>query len=1088
MKTIYQRDYSEQEKKEFDTLLESSIEKLPFTLSSPIERFIECVKKEDYGRAMNYAIDFFEIAAQYLSCILIAFIQKKEEELSITKKHKEMIRAIQKIDVKRPLSFGDWVNDILFPLLKAATEIMPDDPVVISLNKHLITKSGNLFIGGKKNPSIVQIRNEYKGHSTTLSEDIYKGVVYTLEPRIFLLLQAVVPLQEFTYFACKKQIESNKYTVCLLNGHSPDKEKIVETTQPLEPFHYYICDGLVESEQQLLIDVFPLVFCNEKNYVYVLQTLKDEYISYVSSNENATTFTNDCWNEALDKCLQKTLPSFDVAKELNRDEIIALTDKASRKFLEHAYKEKKYNRELFVDRVTLSALFSDFRTSGKTLFPLLGEAGQGKTNQLCYWTERLMEENTGVLIFNSSAFSEFTLEEKIKDIFGYSRRKPIKKLLDNIHKKMAEQNEQVYFLFDAINECISYKGNDNNAESPLNLYRDIRSLLIDEEYPNFKVLFTCRTYTWKNLIQPQIPTEDGCIFHTQDEEIAVRGFTNDELEKAYEVYRELYQMDTPFSSLSRNKIIRLKDPLVLKIACTNYLGMELPATPLSYTSLSLFEKMLHDISRSYAGNKQCSILKELARYILQEYEKGVPADSISSNSLRQAYFDKQSQLHTMAQLVYKKDDISVAYGELLNKPERPVLRLAEKDDGSGQLQFIYERFLEFMLASVFVERERSNLPAGEKNIAAETFFNTLQHAGTNVVFMGAMRNALIMDYVHTRNSSVILELINKYGDNSEVMLLITETLDVLIRENYENEIFALIEQFLSQQPEDGEMLIQAFNAVNKKIEASQADDFVISEHNRLFNLLAPVIRLRKLASVSVVNSIFLTDYFNEGLYQNNPYRLLWALMADPIIEVRNDACLYVYYLSNKTHTLEYSLISENLPQRIIHEMFNYIKSNPVIKIALAKKCRNQSVIFIETAGRLSLLLIIDAMLTESESGKKQVDMLLNEVRTVFKHITFNGYLLRFLMPFFGILLRRQVTFTSLYVNNIIEYQTFWDENLVPVRSENKDEWTRENFKEILTFIFHYNRYYKNNQNNFDKNEIPDFTKHYKQKSLYLIVY
>ena len=119
---IYQREYSQQEKSELDHLLQSSIDKLPYTLSSPIEKFTQYVKKEDYGRAMNSAIDFFEISVQYLSCILIALIQKKEEEAPISDKHNEIKLAIQKIDVKRPLSFGDWVNDIFKPLLKAAAD------------------------------------------------------------------------------------------------------------------------------------------------------------------------------------------------------------------------------------------------------------------------------------------------------------------------------------------------------------------------------------------------------------------------------------------------------------------------------------------------------------------------------------------------------------------------------------------------------------------------------------------------------------------------------------------------------------------------------------------------------------------------------------------------------------------------------------------------------------------------------------------------------------------------------------------------------------------------------------------------------
>ena len=177
---------------------------------------------------------------QYVSCLLLALIQKEEENLS--QKHDALIRAIIKIDTKRPLSFGDWINDILFPLLKAAKDRIPDNELVISLDKHMVNHGCNLFLGGKKDPSVVQIRNEYKGHSTTLSEDIYKGVIYTLEPRIFMMLKAISPLQDWTFFSCKEQTGSGKYRVNLLNG-SIGKQDTMETSYRLEPFHYYIQDA-----------------------------------------------------------------------------------------------------------------------------------------------------------------------------------------------------------------------------------------------------------------------------------------------------------------------------------------------------------------------------------------------------------------------------------------------------------------------------------------------------------------------------------------------------------------------------------------------------------------------------------------------------------------------------------------------------------------------------------------------------------------------------------------------------------------------------------------------------------------------------
>jgi hypothetical protein len=386
----------------------------------------------------------------------------------------------------------------------------------------------------------------------------------------------------------------------------------------------------------------------------------------------------------------------------------------------------------------------------------------------------------------------------------------------------------------------------------------------------------------------------------------------------------------------------------------------------------------------------------------------------------------------------------------------------------------------YMTLSVFTEREITKLLHSGEPIPAEVFVKELHGSGTNVVFMGAMRNALIMDFLRTQDTSVILRLVGEFGNDFEVMLLVTETMNVLIHENYEKETFVLIHQLLDQQLPNGEKWIEEFNATNKKIESNQANDQVIKEHKQLYHQLSPLIRLRKLASISTVNGIFLTDYFNESLYAEDPFGLLWKLMTDPIKDVQNDACLYVYYLSNKTHTLAYSLLKENLTQRIVQEMFGIIKNTSVAKMIFRGQIRNRSVIFVETAVRLSTLLMIDTLMAQNESSGKQVEILLNEIKAVLKHFTANFYLLKVMMPFFQIILRRQITFQSIYVNNAVEYQTFWDENIIPLKCNQEEEWCRESLKEVLPFVSHYNRYYKNNRQENNRQESMKFSKHHER--------
>ena len=136
----------------------------------------------------------------------------------------------------------------------------------------------------------------------------------------------------------------------------------------------------------------------------------------------------------------------------------------------------------------------------------------------------------------------------------------------------------------------------------------------------------------------------------------------------------------------------------------------------------------------------------------------------------------------------------------------------------------------------------------------------------------------------------------------------------------EEQLFALMYELLDVQPEQGVECIAEFNDVIKRIETNNADETVIARHKELNALLVPVKRLRKLASVSIVNGMLLTEYFNEGLYLHDAKELLWKLMCDPILEVRNDACVYVYYLSNKRYTLEHNLLQGNLALKIVKEM------------------------------------------------------------------------------------------------------------------------------------------------------------------------
>lgn len=983
----------------------------PFTLAHPLEQYEAQKSSGNYSKAMNYALDFFEISTQYLTVLLLGLIR---ERYSIETANSHISFVVSRIDAKRPLSFGDWANDLLPRTVQAARELIPDEPLTQAVSA-LSNKKRNLLLGGKKEASIVQIRNEYKGHSTTLAESIYMKVLAELEPRMEEMTTALAPLANLA-------------------------EKVEEG-------HFYI-----ERDGQQLADLYPVVHANDKGYIYVFQSLKDEDVAFISSDEHAVTFISPQWNPDFDRWMQHLLPSFDIAKEANWDELREQMRDYSSEYLRHMYSEKKYNQELFVEREQLALTFAGFRQSASRFLPLPGEAGQGKTTQLCHWTEQLLHSDDGVVTFASTEFATGNLDQKLRDIFGLSYKKKMPQFLLVLNEKAVAAGQQIIIFFDALNEVLTYPGTPQGESGPLALYKDIYALFGSAELTAFRIVFTCRSYTWQNELRPEQKHQDMDLFcKFGEEETAVRSFTDEEAERAYAIYHELYQMETPFADLERKNVIRIKNPLILKIVCTNYLGKELPKENSQYTSIALFRKMTDDIRHSYAGNRQMQILYALAEVMLYDYENGTAQDSLLLDDLQKARFDADAPLHKAANLIYNDKGTTIAFEELLNKPERPVLRLI-KDE---KIQFIYERFLEYMLALAYFQRETQG-KAEQDPITAGRIVETMKTAALNEVFMCSLRNVLIMDYLRTNNPQTIIDLAGDFSDNFEVLTLVSDLLNTLVSENFEALLFPLLKNLFSYITDEQKGNVEAYNQVWKTIEKNKADDETIRRYNALTTSIMPLTNRKRLATGTLVNGVLFTDYHNESLYDSDPYELFDLIMDDPMMEIRDNALLMVYYASNKTHTTNYTPMRENITQQVVRHMYDYINATPLTRLANAKR-RKRVVTFLESGTRINVLLIIDKVLEGHVDGdRSEIRQIFDDITKVAKHMTANFTLIRILMPFVQVILRRQFLFQSDYVNNLIEYQTFWEDNIVPKESRD-GEWCRADLAAIAPCAYLFSK-------------------------------
>ena len=250
MDYIFLHEYSADEKRHYCDVLDQCINRLPYTLASPIGNVCLEVGRENYGKAMNYMLDFFEISTQYLFCVLYAKLSGMYVKQG-SARAVELHKFINRIDSKRPLAFGDWVNDLFCPIVGLAAKEFPDDALCKSLQANVVNRKKNILLGDKRNPSVVNIRNRYKGHTTTLSEALYHDVVFTLEERMLVMASALLPLTEWHF------VSRSGDKCLLLNGMKPVEVPLQEIGAIMQPGHYYVSSkALADAGEEDLLDGF----------------------------------------------------------------------------------------------------------------------------------------------------------------------------------------------------------------------------------------------------------------------------------------------------------------------------------------------------------------------------------------------------------------------------------------------------------------------------------------------------------------------------------------------------------------------------------------------------------------------------------------------------------------------------------------------------------------------------------------------------------------------------------------------------------------------------------------------------------------
>lgn len=1024
-------------------LLDTAYAELPFSIVNPIDQYEQYLEEGDYLRAFKRAIDFFEIAIQYTSALLISKLNHRQVVFD------DELKSVIKVIVDKPLSFGDWVNSIFLVLVKKGQELMPEDELCNVLFDGLYRNKGSQMLlgsGGKDEASagIVYFRNHYFGHDTISSNNTYKEALIHVEARIWKVLELLLPLRQHQFFVLGQMIddisETKSFTVVLDKGIAELKTLRVSGAVQLDEYAYYVTQDKITHRGRLnpdeLIQLSPFVIFHynsevtvDEKFHYIFQTIVSRQLKrmvFISAHEKAQRKETELFKERFWSLLQRVMGkllqneggklSFRKERELTELQELALSQTSM--FLNQQLNADKYDPNVFLEREYLAESYRLFSGGDYAGFIILGDAGTGKTNQICHWASAAPKTDV-VLAYYSKAFGAISLADQLRITFN-EPRKEVQELLENLHDELERANATAFVFFDAINECTNYK-DGKTGNGALDLFLAIDEMFVKDKFSRFKIIVSCRSYTWEELMDKELLSHRASRYFTAEDRagqhVALKGFTQAEFTAVYPKYADKFNLRTSLETLLEDRyhfvLQRLFDPLILKTASQNFEGREFPADTRQFDSTKLFAQRLKTIEKQERGRQQIHVLEAFTTLLWEDF-----ADSIDLKTLFGAYDMETHALHRFAGRIFKNDSL-VFHPDFTGLLEAGILRI---DKGfRQQIRFVYERFNEFLFAqhflSIHASRENASTP-----IPASAYEEVLTRAGHSTVIIASLRNALIMDYGFKGNDPATLIQLAR-SPQYEAQALVEETLSVLMDENY-GDVFGILESMLGFELDsaaewlsdrlDTEKLL----ASPKKTSRLSAEKLagIKSELEETHAQLVTIARVRKMA-ISLIYKIFKSDRVEEWIRRPayDPNRLLWMAMADPLPEVRDCASIYIYYIAR---------YDADMGRRIVTALSDKVMQTPLIKLLGRSSRKELQQSYIEPACRVGLFLVIDGLIERQDYGLALG--ILDTWKKVVRRFSLNHVLIRAVMPFFKILLARQAVVQKEYVNNGIEYGHFWD--------------------------------------------------------------
>jgi hypothetical protein len=453
---------------------------------------------------------------------------------------------------------------------------------------------------------------------------------------------------------------------------------------------------------------------NRANYVSTLHGIQDYRFASDDEFQDLETLFSKCTIRVL--TLQFDWSNLaNLSWLITRDEIRRL--------------ESKYLRNIYVQRDVEKTILPNFINSNISALAIVGDAGSGKTSLLCHLAETCATDDI-VLLYRAEGLADHNLAERVTtDLTGNLPNAgdiDFQELLKRLDR--TRTSGRMFVLIDAINEYPA------KLEDLVVGIMDLAAMA--SQHPWCKIVFTCRTAPWNTLKHRIIFRTDLLYSYKNQIEVPLTGFSDEEFEAAYELYRAKYHVVTPYMEILAEPMRKarklLTDPLMLRIVCETYHNQGIPW---NVTSVRVLDKYISELVSSQQE-------KEFLYQVIQRMRtKNPPVDYL--------IIEKDLWLNESLREFALDNELSSPYTRLLSAG---ILREAREAGGDGKegephcyrplttVGFTYDRVHEYLIA----EHEFKSIATADSAVITDRLYNLIQESKSYRPIWGAVKWLLLL--------------------------------------------------------------------------------------------------------------------------------------------------------------------------------------------------------------------------------------------------------------------------------------------------------------------------------------------------------